>query len=442
MDWIDYIFMVVKLLVVVGAFLSVVPVLVWLERRASALMQDRLGPNRTNILGFKILGIIQNVADVLKFLLKEDFKPRNADRVMYNLGPWLVYLPAVMVPIVIPFADSIRIGSRTISFQVADLDGGLLFIFAIASLGVYGFIMSGWASNNKYSLLGAMRSSAQMISYEVTLGLAAVGVLMIFGTIGSESSFELNHLIRAQGETMHFLGIPIPKWGIVVQPLGFLLFLTATYAETNRLPFDMPEDEAALVAGYHTEYGGMKFAIFFMSEYVSMITASCLVVILFFGGWQIPWAPTNVLMAHAPVVARLIAGFTGAGCLLVAAFWWKIVHTELYSYGISPRLRELSDVLKKLIIWAMVLAGVFLIAVAFFSIPGSMPETARAFVAAAAQIGAFVVKLGFFLFLYVWVRWTIPRFRYDQVMRLGWKVLLPLALVNIFVTGAVSLALS
>ncbi len=434
--------MAVKLGVVVGAFLSVVPVLVWLERRASALMQDRLGPNRTNILGFKILGIIQNVADVLKFLLKEDFRPRKANKVMFNMGPWLVYLPAVMVPIVIPFADAIHIGGRTISFQVADLDAGLLFIFAIASLGVYGFIMSGWASNNKYSLLGAMRSSAQMISYEVTLGLAAVGVMMVFGTTASGSSFELNHFILAQGENLHVLGIPIPKWGIVVQPLGFLLFLAATYAETNRLPFDMPEDEAALVAGYHTEYGGMKFAIFFMSEYVSMITASCLVVVLFFGGWQIPWAPTSVLVAHAPVVARLILAATGIGLIVVGAVWWKMVQIERYSYGIAAKVRELSDPLKKLLIIVMAAGGVFMILAALFAVPGSMPDVARSLIAAAAQIGAFVAKLGFFLFLYIWVRWTIPRFRYDQVMRLGWKVLLPLAMVNIFITGAVSLALS
>ena len=434
--------MVIKFAVVMGIFLSLVPLLVWLERRASAMMQDRLGPNRVNIFGFKVLGVVQNVADVIKLLLKEDFCPANANKIMFLLGPCLVFIPAVVAPIVIPFADSIHLKSRIVSFQVADIETGLLFVFAIASLGVYGFIMSGWASNNKYSLLGAMRSCAQMISYEVTLGLAAVGILMIFATSDSVASFELNHIIRAQGETLNLFGLPIPKWGIVVQPIGFLLFLVASYAETNRLPFDMPEDEATLVAGYHTEYGGMKFAIFFMSEYIAMITASCLVVILFFGGWQIPWASTKLLADHAPLVARIIVGLTGLGALLVSAVWWHVVHNKVYSYGISPKILELSNNLKRMIIYGMIAGGVLLIIASLFFIPSQMPEVVRASIAAFAQFGTFMVKLGFFLFLYIWIRWTIPRFRYDQVMRLGWKILLPLALLNIFVTGAVSLALS
>ncbi len=442
MDLIELIWMLIKLVVVVNVFLSLVPVLVWLERRSSAFMQDRLGPNRTNIFGFKVFGIIQNVADVVKFLLKEDFRPAAADRLMFNLGPWLVFLPAVIVVIVIPFADVITYGGRTFSFQVADLDAGLLFILAIASLGVYGFIMSGWASNNKFSLLGAMRSCAQMISYEVTLGLSVIGVLMIYGTHNGTSSFELNHLIRAQGETLDVFGLfTLPKWGIFVQPLGFILFLAASYAETNRLPFDMPEDEAALVAGYHTEYGGMKFAVFFMSEYVAMVTASCLVVILFFGGWQIPWVPTALLVEHAGLVAQILLFLIGLHLLGGAIFFRHLVTHERYAYGIKPAHRKITDKLKRPGVYAMGLAGIACLGLAF-AVPDQIDGLAGSLVAAAAQIGAFATKLGFFLFLYVWVRWTIPRFRYDQVMRLGWKMLMPLALFNIFVTGAVSLALS
>jgi NADH-quinone oxidoreductase subunit H len=441
-DLIDLIWMLVKLVVVVNAFLSLVPVLVWLERRSSAFMQDRLGPNRTNVFGFKVFGIIQNVADVVKFLLKEDFRPAAADRIMFNLGPWLVFLPAVIVVIVIPFADAITYSGRTFTFQVADLDAGILFILAIASLGVYGFIMSGWASNNKFSLLGAMRSSAQMISYEVTLGLSVVGVLMIYGTYNGTSSFELNHLIQAQGETLDVFGLfTLPKWGIFVQPLGFVLFLAASYAETNRLPFDMPEDEAALVAGYHTEYGGMKFAVFFMSEYVAMVTASCLVVILFLGGWQVPWAPTPLLLEHAGLVAQILVFLIGLHLLGGAAFFRHLVTHERFAYGIRPEHRKITDGLKKLGVYAMGLAGVVCLVLAF-AVPGQLDGLIGALVVVLAQIGAFVAKLGFFLFLYVWVRWTIPRFRYDQVMRLGWKMLMPLALFNIFITGAVSLALS
>jgi len=229
--------------------------------------------------------------------------------------------------------------------------------------------MSGWASNNKFSLLGAMRSSAQMISYEVTLGLSVVGVLMIYGTYNGVSSFELNHLIRAQGETLNVFGLfSLPKWGIIVQPLGFILFLIASYAETNRLPFDMPEDEAALVAGYHTEYGGMKFAVFFMSEYVSMVTASCLVVILFFGGWQVPYLQPD--------------GFHLPG-------------------GFSLALPHLLVVL--------------------------------------LQVAAFAFKVVFFCWFLLLIRWTLPRFRYDQLMRLGWKFLLPVSILNIFITALVLL---
>jgi NADH-quinone oxidoreductase subunit H len=441
-DLIGLIWMLIKLVVVVNVFLSLVPVLVWLERRGSAFIQDRLGPNRTNVFGFKVFGIIQNVADVLKFLLKEDFRPAAADRIMFNLGPWLVFLPAVLVVVVIPFADAITFGGRAYTFQVADLDVGLLFIFAIASLGVFGFIMSGWGSNNKFSLLGAMRSSAQMISYEITLGLSVVGILMIYGTYNNVSSFELNHLIRAQGETLNVFGLfSLPKWGIIVQPLGFILFLIASYAETNRLPFDMPEDEAALVAGYHTEYGGMKFAVFFMSEYVSMVTASCLVVILFFGGWQIPWAPTESLLNHAGTVARILVTLLGLHLLGGAIFFHHLVTHEKYFYGIRPEHRKMTDGLKKLGVYAMGIGGIVALALVF-ALPAQLDGLIASIVVALAQMGAFGAKVAFFLFLYVWVRWTIPRFRYDQVMRLGWKMMMPLALINIFITGAVSLALS
>jgi NADH-quinone oxidoreductase subunit H len=317
-----------------------------------------------------------------------------------------------------------------------------LFVFAIASLGVFGFIMSGWASNNKFSLLGAVRSSAQMISYEITLGLSVVGILMIYGTYNHVSSFELNHLIRAQGETLNVFGLfSLPKWGIIVQPLGFILFLIASYAETNRLPFDMPEDEAALVAGYHTEYGGMKFAVFFMSEYVSMVTASCLVVILFFGGWQIPWAPTESLLNHASMVARILVALLGLHLLGGAVFFHHLVTHEKYTYGIRPEHRKMTDGLKKVGVYVMGVGGIVALALVF-ALPAQLDGLIGSIVVAMAQIGAFGAKVAFFLFLYVWVRWTLPRFRYDQVMRLGWKVMMPLALVNIFITGAVSLALA
>jgi NADH-quinone oxidoreductase subunit H len=247
------------------------------------------------------------------------------------------------------------VGGRTIDLQVANLNVGILYIFAIASLSVYGIVLAGWASNNKYSLLGGIRSSAQMISYELALGLSVVGILMIYGAI------QLDEIVRGQGELIWGW---IPKWGVVTQPLAFFLFLAATFAESNRLPFDLPEAESELVVGYHTEYSAMRFALFMMTEYMAMITGSMLIVTLFFGGWQIPWIT-------------------------------------------SEALREMV---------------------------GPIP-------AALLQVGAFATKTLFFLWLFVWVRWTLPRFRYDQLMRLGWKGILPLALLNLFVTGAILYAI-
>jgi NADH-quinone oxidoreductase subunit H len=259
---------------------------------------------------------------------------------------------------VIPFASSIDIGGRVIDFQVAKMDVGLLYIFAIGSLGVYGIIMAGWASNNKYALLGSIRSTAQMISYELSLGLSVIGLIMVFSTT------DIGAMVHAQGETWFTIGsIAIPKWGIFLQPLGFLIFITALYAETNRLPFDLPEGESELVAGYHLEYGSMKFALFFMAEYLNMTTASGLLAALFFGGWQ------------------LLPGFN-------------------------------------LILNALPLQGL-------------EHEIARV----ALEFASFGIKVGFFLWLFVWVRWTIPRFRFDQLMAIGWKVMFPLALANALVTG-------
>ena len=341
--------------------LNTVPVMVWLERRGAAFMQDRIGPNRVNIAGFALAGLVQPLADVVKFIFKEDFIPPAANRAFYVLAPVLTLIPAVMTFAVVPFADVLRVGDRLVQLQVADLNVGILYVFAIASLGVYGIVLAGWSSNNKYSFLGSVRSSAQMISYEISLALSVLGVIMIFG------SLQLDDLVRAQGELA--FGV-LPLWGIVVQPLGFLLFVIAVFAETNRLPFDLPEAEPELVVGYHTEYSSMKFATFFMAEYMAMTTGAAVTVTLFLGGWQIPWVSSEALNAWT-------AGLLG------------------------PALGS----------WLAVLI----------------------------QFGSFSAKLAFFLWLFIWVRWTLPRFRYDQLMRLGWKVMLPVALANVLVTGLVLL---
>jgi NADH-quinone oxidoreductase subunit H len=343
----ETILMLVKIAIVLMGLLLVVPIMLFVERRGSALLQNRLGPNRMGPFG-----AFQAACDVLKFLFKEDTAPDHVNKFYYTIAPWLAVIPAFMTFAVIPFAGSLTLSGSEVHFQVANLDVGVLYCFSIGSLGVYGIIMAGWASNNKYSLLGALRSSAQMISYELTLGLSIVGLMMVF------QSVKLGDIAAAQGETLVTIaGLNIPKWGIFIQPVGFILFLISVFAETNRLPFDLPEGESELIAGYHLEYGSMRFALFMMAEFVNMAVASGLIATLFFGGWQL-----------LPGLSWLLAG-------------------------------------------------------------------ADPMVIVLAQGISFVIKVAFFMWFFVWVRWTLPRFRFDQLMNLGWKVLFPLGLVNVFVTG-------
>jgi NADH-quinone oxidoreductase subunit H len=343
----------------VPVFLLVgVPVAVWVERRGAAFIQDRVGPNRITIFGWRNAGLLQPIADALKLLVKEEFLPARADKVLYFLAPACSMIPALLTFAVIPFGDTLVLGKYAIPLQVADLNVGILFLFAVASLGVYGIVLGGWAPDNKYTLLGGLRSSAQMISYEISMGLSVIGILILF------ESVRLNDIVRLQGDLLFGF---LPRWGIVVQPLGFLLFFVAALAETNRIPFDLPEAEAEIVAGYHLEYSSFKFSMFFMAEYVNMLVASGVITSLFLGGWQIPWVSTATLVSWL--------GFGTA---------W-----------LGPVL------------------------------------------AALLQIGVFVIKVWFLMWLFVWLRWTLPRFRYDQLMGLGWRVMLPLALLNLAVTAVV-----
>jgi NADH-quinone oxidoreductase subunit H len=286
-------------------------------------------------------GLLQPIADGLKFLFKEDVVPGHVDKVLYVLAPAITLIPAFLVLAVIPFGPPVQVLGRTVQLTVADLDIGILFVFAVSSLGVYGIVLAGWASNSKYPLLGGVRSSAQMISYEVALGLSVVGIFM------ATESLRLTDVITHQADG---------TWNVFTQPLGFLVFLVAAFAETNRLPFDLPEAETELVAGYHTEYSSMKFAMFFLGEYTAMFVFSALVAVLFLGGWDVPFLSEPVLAA-------------------------------LGNWG------------------------------------------------ALIGFAAFMLKAMAVLFLYIWVRWTIPRFRFDQLMTIGWAVLLPIALVNIVITG-------
>ncbi len=351
---VDYITILIYALISIVVFavlLSTVAVLTLAERRISAFMQDRLGPNRVGPWG-----LLQPVADGIKFIMKEDVIPLEVNRFLYILAPLMTIIPAMLAFAVVPFGHDLFLRGRVINLQVANFDIGILYIFAIAAMGIFGIIIGGWASNNKYSLLGGLRSASQFISYEIAMSLAVIGILMVYG------SLRLNDIAQYQGSL--WFGF-IPKWGILVQPLGFIIFIVSVYAETNRVPFDLPEAEAELVGGYHTEYSSMKFAFFFMGEYANMITASALIATLYFGGWQVPY---------------------------------------LHNIGfIFPKL------------------GIFHL---------------QQWLVALIEILSFAIKVGFFLFLFLWIRWTLPRFRFDQLTDLGWKVLIPLALLNIVVTGA------
>jgi NADH-quinone oxidoreductase subunit H len=372
---VEFAIVAVKAFLVLFVVLNLAGILGWIERKGSALIQDRIGANRASILGFAGLGLVNTlIADPLKFLTKEDFIPPAGDKFLHTLAPCLALFPALVTFAVIPFGDVLIIGDRMINLQVANVNIGILYVLAMTSLGVYGIVIGAWASNNKFSLLGGVRGSAQMISYEIAMGLSIIGVLMVYGTL------ELQEIARDQGlliremlpQWLVFLRPVIgwlPAWGIFLQPLAFLLFFTAAVAETKRIPFDLPEGESELVAGYHVEYSGGKFLMFFAGEFAEIVTAAGLMTTLFFGGWQVPYLMRDGF--HFP--------------------WggiWFLPHLAVVSL----------------------------------------------------QVAAFSVKVLFFCWLQILLRWSVPRFRYDQVMRLGWKMLLPLALLNVTITAIVIIA--
>lgn len=319
-------------------------------------MQDRLGANRADIFGIRILGLFHPIADAIKMITKEDYIPPFGNKVLHMIAPGIAFMSAILVFAVIPFGPPIEIAGRRVALQIAEINIGLLFIFAFGGLGVYGSVMGGWGSNNKYSLLGAVRSAAQMISYEVCLGLSIIGAVMIYGTI------ELGEMIAWQSG--HWFGW-IPRWGIFMQPFAVLLFIPAAIAENKRIPFDLPEAESEII-GYFTEYSGLKGGLFMMSEFVAMTLISAIFTVIFLGGWQVPFLDWDGF--HWP----------WGGMMYVTS--WMI-----------PLIR----------------------------------------------VGAFFVKLAVMLYFFTLVRWTLPRFRYDQMMKLGWKYLLPLALINLLITGVV-----
>jgi NADH-quinone oxidoreductase subunit H len=348
MDVISILIILFKILFIVfGVLVLGAAISVWTERRVSAFIQERFGPNRVGPEG-----IIQPVADVVKLIMKEDIVPRQANRFIHDLAPIISITVALSTFAIIPFGNYIELFGRQIKLIIADVDIGILYLLALTSIGVYGISLAGWSSNNKYSLLGGLRSSAQLISYELSMGLSLIGVLMISGTL------QLDQIVLQQ--TGYWFGV-IPKWNVIPQFFGFITFMIAAFAETNRLPFDLPEAEPELVGGYHTEYTGMKFGLFFLAEYANVIASSAVTTTLFLGGWQLPFSEY---------------------------------------LGLSPILLSV------------------------------------------LQVFTFLTKVVFLVLFFMVVRWTIPRFRYDQLMRIGWKSMLPIAIANFLITGIVMLFLS
>lgn len=410
--------MILKIVVPFLVIMNLIPFLIWLERKGAAYIQDRRGPNRASIGGIRLGGLLHSLADVLKLINKEDIFPTHANKFIYALAPFLSMAVACMTFAVIPWAAPLEIGGDVFTLQAIDLNVGILYIFAIGSLGVYGIMLAGWGSNNKYSLLGGLRSSAQLVSYELSLSLAVLGVLIFAG------SAELGAIVQNQGSNLL-------TWNIVRQPIGFFIFLVAAFAETNRLPFDLPEAEAELVAGYHLEYSSLKFALFFMAEYANMIIASALLAALFFGGWQIPFVSTEILRAHAVPVLYYSVLATGLFSILAGWFLFRKKHKIIFHDA-----RDLETVVLGL---PAIFVGMILLAGQVIHGPFALNELGVQIVPAVLQFGAFLAKILFFCWTFIWVRWTLPRFRYDQLMKLGWKVMLPMSVVNLVITAGVYL---
>jgi NADH-quinone oxidoreductase subunit H len=360
----------IKLVLVFLIMVQAVPVLVWLERRGSGFIQNRFGPNRVGPLG-----LMQLLADAVKFLTKEEFSPKAATKLLFYAAPVFALIPGILGFAAIPMAPALKWGTYTFPIQGYEIGVGIVFVLGVSSLAAYTILMAGWGSGNKYSLMGALRASAQTISYELALGLSIVGVIMMYGT------FNLTEMINLQQGTMHFQAFGhtiastwLPNWGIFYQPLAAILFFAASFAESNRLPFDLAEGEAELVAGFHTEYGGFKMLLFFIGEYGHMMVASGLMATFFLGGYNIPFTTTE------------------------GVYQWA-----LEQMGTADGASALSSVL---------------------------------------HFGMYFAKLAIFLWIFIWVRWTLPRFRYDQLMDLGWKTMLPWALANTIISALVIFAVS
>ena len=412
---------------VLGALLALltIPVLVWLERRIASLVQDRLGPNRTNVFGFRLGGVVQSFADVVKLLLKEEYYPSHIKkgRWLFMLAPVITFAAALLAFMAIPFADTLHIDGEALRVQALPIDYGVLWYLAIGAIGVLGVIFGGWMSHNKYALLGATRAGSMVISYELPLGLSIVSFIVTYNTM------DFNAMVQWQSGT--FFGF-LPAWGIFVQPLAAIILIVSLFAETNRNPFTVAEGESEIVAGYMTEHTAMKFAMYFMGEYVAMNTASAVIITVIFGGYQVPWVSTEMMLAHFSAFAlSLMIAIPVIVFLLIR--WMRKNNTVRPTVSTDSGRNFETKVLSIALIGMTLLIEAILLYLAFFA-NSPLGESISVML---FQIVVFVVKLMAFNIFFILIRWTVPRFRYDQVQHLGWYYLLPLALLNLFVTALV-----
>lgn len=405
--------------------LGAAPILVWIERRVAGFIQDRLGPNRCHIGGIRLGGLIQSFADMLKLVFKEDFQSSSIKQgFLFSLAPVLVFGSAFLTFMVMPFADDLKIGEQVFRMQGLPIDLGILWFLAFAGLSVYGIMLGGWASNNKYSLLGAIRAGAQVISYEAAMGLSLVSILITYGSI------HLGDMVAYQGTLLFGF---IPAWGIFLQPLAAIIFIVTAFAEANRTPFDIAEGESEIVGGFHTEYSAMRFGLFFVGEYVAMSASSALIVTLFFGGYHLPYLNTEVLKSNMPLVLSFIVIALPLVSYLFAKWIGKNNHWKEEG---NIRNRE-----SKILIQGILVINVGIIFLLGIFLREGLGEDGVNIATAVIQVATFAIKLLLMNFVFVWVRWTLPRFRYDQLQDLGWKVLMPLAIANILVTATVVVVL-
>jgi NADH-quinone oxidoreductase subunit H len=428
MSLLDYFMIAIRVSFSAFVPLCFVAVCVWMERRGAGYFQDRSGPNRANIFGFRAAGLVQNLSDGLKLAFKEDIISNHIKhKFFFVLAPIIVFFTAVVSFAVVPFADTLVLGDKSYIMQGIPIDLGILWFLALAGFSVYGIILAGWSSSNKYGILGGLRSAAQVISYEIPMGLAIVSLLVVYGTV------DFNQIAQFQGKLLFGF---IPMWGAILQPLGMIIFIVAAFAECNRTPFDLAEGESELVAGFHVEYSAMKFAVFFMGEYVAMFASSAIIITLFFGGYQVPFFSTNALITFAKPIAFLLMVSLPVGMYFFAN-WIRRSNISHYPRENDPRVFEANVYIK--CFWGLIIfLELILLSILFCKSGGS---AATIFVA-LLQVCTFLLKVTTMIFVYIWVRWSIPRFRYDQLQKLGWQVLLPLALLNIFITSAVVVALS